>query len=201
MRAPCIIEGCDSPRRGRGWCSKHWARWRKYGDPLIVKARGTWAPEKRPCSVDGCERLAHAHTYCTKHLARWQKHGDPLVIGERRGRPLKGNVPTYAAVHKRLTRTLGPAAQFECADCSGPAHEWSYSGGDPAELRAPATSTHPGCAYSLDPAHYSPRCRPCHRRRDDSLDRDRDAAGRWRAYAGDDRPAGVHIELTPLEAS
>lgn len=30
---PCVIEGCDSPQRGRGWCATHWSRWRRHGDP------------------------------------------------------------------------------------------------------------------------------------------------------------------------
>lgn len=35
----CTIDGCEKPSRARGWCGKHWQRWRKYGDPL---AGGTW---------------------------------------------------------------------------------------------------------------------------------------------------------------
>ena len=30
----CSIDGCESPHTARGWCSRHWQRWRKYGDPL-----------------------------------------------------------------------------------------------------------------------------------------------------------------------
>lgn len=29
----CSIEGCDSTVRSRGWCSAHYQRWGKYGDP------------------------------------------------------------------------------------------------------------------------------------------------------------------------
>lgn len=29
----CAIEQCDKPRIARGWCSKHWQRWRRHGDP------------------------------------------------------------------------------------------------------------------------------------------------------------------------
>jgi len=31
----CSIGGCDSPHYAHGWCSVHYKRWRKYGDPLI----------------------------------------------------------------------------------------------------------------------------------------------------------------------
>ncbi len=32
----CSIEDCNNPARSRGWCSTHWMRWRRHGDPLFV---------------------------------------------------------------------------------------------------------------------------------------------------------------------
>lgn len=29
----CTIDGCGSPTRARGWCSKHYQRWQTHGDP------------------------------------------------------------------------------------------------------------------------------------------------------------------------
>ena len=29
----CVIDGCDKPVFGHGWCSKHYTRWRRHGDP------------------------------------------------------------------------------------------------------------------------------------------------------------------------
>jgi hypothetical protein len=36
-KATCSIEGCDEPHLCRGWCSKHYQRWKHHGDPLAVK--------------------------------------------------------------------------------------------------------------------------------------------------------------------
>jgi len=31
-----VIDGCTSPQRARGWCSKHYQRWSNHGDPNQV---------------------------------------------------------------------------------------------------------------------------------------------------------------------
>lgn len=33
----CSIEGCARGARARGWCSLHWDRWRRHGDPLFSR--------------------------------------------------------------------------------------------------------------------------------------------------------------------
>jgi len=34
LLATCDIEGCSKKVFARGWCSAHWSRWRRHGDPL-----------------------------------------------------------------------------------------------------------------------------------------------------------------------
>ncbi len=34
----CKIAGCNTPVKARGWCNKHYSRWRSNGDPLVVQA-------------------------------------------------------------------------------------------------------------------------------------------------------------------
>lgn len=29
----CAVAGCDRPRHARGWCGRHYSRWRYHGDP------------------------------------------------------------------------------------------------------------------------------------------------------------------------
>lgn len=178
MRAPCKIDGCDKESRGRGWCSTHWLRWRKYGDPLYVKKNGIDFNVKARCGVEGCGRPNHARLLCDMHLSRYQKHGDPTVVMPIAGRPLKGDAPKFSAIHKRLERTRGRASNFACIDCGGTAREWSYNNADPDELHELMGAAE--VPYSLDLANYDPRCTSCHRTFDGAgANRNRDAAGRF----------------------
>ena len=170
----CAVESCDRDARARGWCKMHWKRWKVHGDPAYTRPAPAPIP---PCAVDGCDNPKHGYIYCSKHYQRWKTNGDPLIVGDHYpGRP-RLEIPSYAGVHKRLSRERGRATQFACATCGLPAHEWSYNGGAADEV----TENYKGTliAYSVDQSSYSPRCRPCHRRMDDSLNRGRDAAGRW----------------------
>lgn len=69
---------------------------------------------------------------------------------------------TYEAAHIRVRQAKGPASAQSCIDCAGPASHWSYDYGDPDAL----TCMRRGSAYSLSPAHYVPRCPPCHKAHD-----------------------------------
>lgn len=171
----CTFEDCGKPVAGRGLCSTHWARWRTHGDPNIV-IRGS-KPQHVGCNVGACEEKHHSKGYCSTHAARFKKNGDPLVAGDHYpGRPRMA-APSYDGVHKRLHREKGKANTFPCADCGERASEWSYDGGCPDELYE--TLVKVPVAYSVDQSRYSPRCLKCHRRRDESLNRERGNDGRW----------------------
>jgi len=72
----CSIEGCDSSVLGRGWCAKHYKRWKRHGDPLAELSR---QPNEGPCSVDGCDADSKARGWCLKHYQRWKKYGDSSI--------------------------------------------------------------------------------------------------------------------------
>ena len=38
-RTVCSVDGCDNEVLARGWCSKHYRRWRSHGDPTIVRSK------------------------------------------------------------------------------------------------------------------------------------------------------------------
>lgn len=73
-KSTCSIVGCGKPVMGRGMCSAHYAKFRKYGDPLAgrVNSGGT-------CEVDLCVSPVHALRMCAKHYGRYKKHGDASV--------------------------------------------------------------------------------------------------------------------------
>jgi hypothetical protein len=77
-RPVCSVDGCPKLAKTRGWCSAHYERWRRNGDP------GTAGDARRrpvvPCSIDGCESRARVRGWCLKHYARWQVHGDPNYV-------------------------------------------------------------------------------------------------------------------------
>ncbi len=80
----CSVNECDGPVVARGWCTKHYCRWKSSGDPLIVRKRQP-GPVKA-CSIGGCEKRVFGHGWCSMHYARWRKYGDPLatkrIIGD-----------------------------------------------------------------------------------------------------------------------
>ena len=77
----CKESSCGKKRRSRGWCQLHYDRWRKHGDPNLVKQNQ--APKGYYgiiCDVKDCSRKHFAKSYCHIHYRRWKKYGDPHFI-------------------------------------------------------------------------------------------------------------------------
>lgn len=87
-KATCSIRGCKGKVRARGWCEKHYRRWRVHGDPLTVIPFGS-KPKNRICVVEGCDRPHSALGWCQMHRLRVKETGEVGPPG-----PLKP--PTYA---------------------------------------------------------------------------------------------------------
>lgn len=82
----CTIEDCNAKVRTRGWCTKHYQRWIRTGDPLKTSR----APhgEGKPFKMkDGYVKVPnqHAHPNSDKR-GRIMQH--ILVMTEQLGRPL-----------------------------------------------------------------------------------------------------------------
>lgn len=85
----CSVDDCEGIVLARGWCSKHYGRWRRTGSLETTRFL------VRPCSVEGCPNDAKKRTWCYAHYRRWRTAGDvqadiplrrvnpPIVDGER----------------------------------------------------------------------------------------------------------------------
>lgn len=71
---PCSVEGCGRKRMGKGFCSSHYQRFTKYGDPLAGPGRGPKV-QHEACTVDGCGKRHAARGLCQMHYRRWALFG------------------------------------------------------------------------------------------------------------------------------
>lgn len=79
---PCTIPDCGKPVVGRGWCSKHYAAWRNYGDPLHSTRR--YEPQGKTCLHEDCDEKPKRRGLCEKHAKRLVNHGETTEPRERR---------------------------------------------------------------------------------------------------------------------
>jgi len=148
----CRAEGCHRRSRVRGACRIHYAG--------------------RPCVVTDCLNTVEAHGYCNKHYRRFQAHGDPTVVSKAiqghgdENTAWRGDNIRYRAAHVRVRVTRGRAADHQCMHCDDQAAHWAYDHADPAEKLHSYRVGSRALPFSLDPMHYLPLCRPCHKKFD-----------------------------------
>ena len=117
----CSVEGCSTRALARGWCSKHYQRFRVHGDPhtsLLDRENGP------TCTIDDCEKPSHSRGWCRAHYALWAKHGDPLKrvqIVECRadGCDTRQNGSLFCPAHEQVwyptNSDLAIKEQFQCS--------------------------------------------------------------------------------------
>lgn len=96
------------------------------------------------------------------HYLRLKKHGDTNFEMSGENHPhWVGDGATYFVLHARVSRAFGSPKTHDCADCDGPAQQWSYDHNDPDERFEEGKGP-----YSLDINRYVPRCISCHKKFD-----------------------------------
>jgi 5-methylcytosine-specific restriction endonuclease McrA len=70
----CSIEGCGYVGRlKKGMCDRHYARFRRLGDPGTAESLYRFGVES--CEATGCEESVLAHGLCPKHYSRLKRTG------------------------------------------------------------------------------------------------------------------------------
>lgn len=74
----CAVAGCTRAAVARGWCSTHYTRWRRTGDPGGASIHTTPQPS---CGLAGCTRPHEARGLCHTHYERQRRTGttDPAA--------------------------------------------------------------------------------------------------------------------------
>lgn len=103
----CFIDDCDKPVKTRNWCSAHYHRFQRYGDPL-GRPKSKKLP-KRKCSVETCVRNQVVHNLCPAHHCRVKTHGDVLAHIPI----IDGTQPISPRRYRRLTHQGHPLADAE----------------------------------------------------------------------------------------
>jgi len=75
----CSIEGCKGEYEAKGYCGKHYKRWWKYGDPLIMK------------QAENGSGHVNSDGYKIIHVNGKQFSEHRHVMEQKLGRPLKPN--------------------------------------------------------------------------------------------------------------
>jgi len=76
----CKIKNCEEDTYVRGWCTMHYSRWYRHGNPLPrVPKRIVQSNKGKTCSAVDCKRLAISRGFCQMHYVRWKHYGDPAT--------------------------------------------------------------------------------------------------------------------------
>ena len=79
----CEVDNCNAKHEAKGYCNKHYKRYKTHGDPL-------WEPQVKvvTCSWPTCTRPRHTKQYCGAHYQRYRHNRPmdaPIVTYGRRG--------------------------------------------------------------------------------------------------------------------
>lgn len=115
----CSIPGCEKPVEARGWCNKHYWRWRRNGDPLAGRASVASATETMAGEARGYyERIVLNHDIdaCLIWPFNRNRHGyGRLRVGKR--------MKVVARMVCEHRHGPPPSPEHEAAHSCGQGHE------------------------------------------------------------------------------
>ena len=87
----CKVDGCERTNQTAGYCWKHYHRFRKYGDPSIVRKNGRKQTNIGLCKAPGCTSKSSKAGYCNNHYMRVYRYGDVDIVNKAGRKPLYSN--------------------------------------------------------------------------------------------------------------
>jgi hypothetical protein len=133
-KTSCSIEGCDRPRRARGWCKMHYGRWHYSGDPLGLINRWT-VVERLYARVEKTET-------CWLWTGFQKANGHGQIQLGRRGAGLRGaHVVAWEAVNGPVPPGHVLHHICETPACVRPDHLTPMTRAEHARLHAYARTT------------------------------------------------------------
>ena len=97
----CSIEDCNNIHLANNYCTKHYYRFKRHGDPNIK-----FSPKpKRFCSVEGCNNIYHSRGYCSLHYNKMIIRNNPPCNVEGCDQPRVGK--GFCQKHYRRNRFNG----------------------------------------------------------------------------------------------
>lgn len=157
----CSVDGCDRKHYGKGFCAKHYQRWRTHGTPHAPAA----VRLGDVCAVADCDKKPVSRGWCPMHYQRWR---------------LTGTTDYTPKARKVRVRRVGvePCEIDGCEKpivargwCSAHWTRWQRHGSPTARLRGEVVAGRricPGCRNDVPltewytpPSGRSTRCREC----------------------------------------
>lgn len=141
MERICTVDDCDRKATRRGWCSKHYERWRAHGDPTA------YYPDRiDECTIGGCNKPHDARGLCSMHYQRWQTHGAPEYVAPRPKCQIEG------CSRKHVTQGYCAYHWYRLRKYGDPTWERTYKHELQAE-EAPRLSRKTGLDFSITVPH------------------------------------------------
>lgn len=70
----CSVEDCDRTHSAKGYCTLHYKRYLRYGEPGAAETK-RHDKQIRYCTVNDCNVQAKARGLCVNHYQRFTNHG------------------------------------------------------------------------------------------------------------------------------